>query len=460
MRIRVRLALLFAAGTAAVAVLGGIVFVHELSGGLQKSMLVSLQTRVNAVGQEVPGRGQEQQVRDPGVPVPIGSVGDSESLTQVISVAGVVLDASGPGTLRSLLSRVQRTATLRHSTVLTRHVPGQSTAFLLLASPTDDRNRIVVVGETLETLQDAVHRVEVGIIVGGAVGVLAAGLAAWLLAGAALAPVERMRRQAADISEHDGDAMLAVPRTHDEVAALAHTINGLLARLHGALGRQRELVSAAGHELRTPLSILRGELELAERPGRSVEDLRNAVHEAASQTDHLIHLSEDLLLLSRSDESDPLVLLAPEDLVSLVRSFVASFEGRAAERGVALEVAGPDALPAVVDAPRLRQMVDNLVDNALRFSPPGTVVTVRISSGAGQATVEVLDRGPGFPVDYLPKAFDRFWRGDSSRSRDHGGAGLGLAIVKSLATAHGGNVEEGNRPGGGARVAMTLPRCG
>jgi len=130
--------------------------------------------------------------------------------------------------------------------------------------------------------------------------VLAAGLAAWVLAGAALRPVERMRRQVADITDQDRDVQLAVPGTRDEIARLAVTVNGLLTRLQHALERERGFVADAGHELRTPLAILRAELELAARPGRSREQLASAMVSAVQETDRLARLAEDLLLLARA----------------------------------------------------------------------------------------------------------------------------------------------------------------
>jgi signal transduction histidine kinase len=290
------------------------------------------------------------------------------------------------------------------------------------------------------------------------VAVLLAGVGAWLLAGAALRPVERMRREAAEISDRDLDRRLGVPATRDEIAALSTTINALLARLQEALHRERGFVADAGHELRTPLAILRAELELAARPGRSREALVDAINEAGEETDRLIRLAEDLLLLARADNHQPFLRLRRLSVPDLLHAAARGAATRAAEREVTVAVHVPPILDVAADPDRLRQAVDNVVDNATRHSPCGGVV--ELSAGVarpGVLTIEVDDRGPGFPVDFLPHAFDRFHRAGDARSRDDGGSGLGLSIVRAIVRAHGGKVAAANRAGGGAAVTIELP---
>jgi hypothetical protein len=270
-----------------------------------------------------------------------------------------------------------------------------------------------------------------------------------------------MRREAAEISDRDLDRRLGVPATRDEIAALGTTINALLARLQGALHRERGFVADAGHELRTPLAILRAELELAARPGRSREALVDAINEAGAETDRLIRLAEDLLLLARADNHQP--FLRPRRLS--VPTCCAP--RRAAQRPgrPSAEVTSHRHVPEILDVPadpdRLRQAVDNLLDNATRHSPRGGVV--ELSAGIarrGVLAIEVEDRGLGFPVDFLPHAFDRFHRAGDARSRDDGGSGLGLSIVRAIVRAHGGAVVATNRAGGGAAVRIELPAVG
>jgi signal transduction histidine kinase len=234
-------------------------------------------------------------------------------------------------------------------------------------------------------------------------------------------------------------------------------MNELLGRLQGALARQRALVADASHELRTPFAVLRGELELASRPGRSREELAAAVEHAGEEAARLARITEQLLFLARSDEDR--IQPRPEltDIVLLLTRSAEHAAARATAAGVRLTVDAPAGLVAEVDPDRIREAVDNLVDNALRFAPAGTPVVIAARAGGPGLVIEVRDRGPGFPPEFLPHAFERFARPDSGRARTDGGAGLGLAIVSAIAQAHGGRAAARNQPGGGGAVALELP---
>ncbi|MEU3509774.1 HAMP domain-containing sensor histidine kinase [Streptomyces longwoodensis] len=289
----------------------------------------------------------------------------------------------------------------------------------------------------------------------------AAGLAAYWLAGSALRPVDRMRRRLAEISEQDTGARLETPATHDEIATLAATMNDVLDRLSDAPAQQRGFAADAGHELRSPLTTLKAGLEPAGQPGRSMQELVAAVSAAARDTDRLIRLSEDLLLLSGIDEGRLVVrpqLLAP---AALLGEAVRSVAPTAAERTVRVRLRADDGVRVVADPDRLRQAVDDLLDNALRYAYEDSEVEVGLTVvGAGpsaRAVIEVRDHGPGFPPAFLPPSFERFRGADAARSRHAWGAGRGLAIVRSIARAHDGDVTADNAPGGGARERLELP---
>ncbi|HET6793599.1 MAG TPA: HAMP domain-containing sensor histidine kinase, partial [Acidimicrobiales bacterium] len=243
----------------------------------------------------------------------------------------------------------------------------------------------------------------------------------------------------------------------DELASLGSTLNDLLERLRGALSNQRSFVTAAGHELRTPLANLRLELELAARPGRSRQELAAAVQGAAAEVDRLSRLAEDLLLLAHRDEAGVKLFRSPCDVAAVASASVESFAPEARRRGVVLSLDAPAPVEAEVDEARLRQVIDNLADNALRYGSDGGRVTVAVRAEDGEAVVEVGDTGPGFPEDYLPVAFERFTRPDGGRGRADGGTGLGLAIVRAIVDAHGGTVTAANGGGGGAVVTVRLP---
>jgi two-component system OmpR family sensor kinase len=320
---------------------------------------------------------------------------------------------------------------------------------------------LAIAGASRSANDEAVGEVTLGMLVAGPVLVLFVAILTWLLGGAALRPVDRMRRDAATLSTQGGEGRLRVPDTGDELAALASTLNELLERLQLSLARQRTLVSDAGHELRTPLAVLRTELELADRPGRTREELAEAVSHAAVEADRLSQLADDLLFLARADEGEPLVRPQAMDVSALLCGAARAFRARAEALGVDLVIDVPDELPALADPAALRRAIDNVLSNALEHSRSGGEIRLAAtrSSEGGPLLLSVSDTGPGFPTDFLPHAFERFRRADAARRHGtgHAGTGLGLAIVAEVAAAHGGLARAGNREGGGASVELELP---
>ncbi len=465
MPVRIRLGLLFALVTAVLIGAGGFVFVSKLTASLRGSLAATLQVRAAATVKALPEGDTGDQKDSGGSPrtSPLRATRSCltpgvDSLSQVIGPAGTALPQAGTCNGQPLLAGTDL-ATARRAVLVTEVPSAQGAApMLLYAEPVRRRpGTVVVTGASLSTVDAAAWEVTKTLAIVGPIAVLLAGLAAWLLAGAALAPVTRMRRQAAEISARDQDAFLSVPRSRDEIAALASTLNGLLSRLQGALSQQRGFVASAGHELRTPLSALRAELELADHPDRSRADLAAAIRAATADTDRIIRLAENLLLLARSDDGRPVVALRTMSIGAVLGPCAAGFAGLAAAQEVTIDSEVTDGLTADLDELRFRQVADNLLANALRFSPPGSTVVLRARPDGPAVLIEVLDEGPGFPADFLPRAFDRFSRPDDSRSRQDGGAGLGLAIVRALVEAHHGTVTVGNRPGGGAWARVVLP---
>jgi signal transduction histidine kinase len=285
----------------------------------------------------------------------------------------------------------------------------------------------------------------------------------WLLTRAALLPVERMRLQVADLDARNAGAGLQVPDSHDEIARLGQTFNRLLSRVHVLVAREQALVADAGHELRTPLTVLKGELELARRPGRSIDELSRTVDVAAEETNRLVRLTEDLLFLSAEDDAQP---PARErfDVSDTVAAAVRAAAATEWARELQIVAAGGEQVFARGRAEWIRRAVDNLLANAVRYAPPGSAVTVSVRQDTEATEIAVADDGPGFPPDFLPVAFDRFTRADGSRARDAEsstrweGSGLGLAIVQSIMARHGGTAAASNRPDGGAQVVLRWPR--
>lgn len=449
MRLRGRLALLFAVATAVLITVAGLVFVLQLRVSVDASLDPGLRARVAVVADEFGSEG--------GFP----PAGVADGFVQVSSLDGAMLAATPSAGQVPLLDPAQRLRALAGEVSFTATLHGDRSRVLATTVQTEQGRVLMVVGTGTGVSDAAVGRAMSALLMGGPPAVVLAGIGAWLLAGAVLRPVERMRRTAAEISDRDLDRRLEVPATRDEIAALGTTINALLARLQDALARERGFVADAGHELRTPLAILRTELELAGRPGRSRDDLVEAVGLAGEETDRLIRLAEDLLLLARADNAQPFLRPAALSLPSMMEAAVRGAGARASGRDVTVVWTGPGELVVSADQDRLRQAVDNLLDNATRhatdYSTVEVTATVTAANPCDVVAIRVADRGPGFPPEFLPRAFERFHRAEHARSRDSGGTGLGLSIVRAVAEAHGGRVYAGDRPGGGAVVTIELP---
>ncbi|CAN5756137.1 ATP-binding protein [soil metagenome] len=317
--------------------------------------------------------------------------------------------------------------------------------------------RTVIVGTNLEHREAALARLAELMSIGGPVTLALVTAIGWLLAGAALRPVDQMRKEAAAISAGEPGRRLSVAASGDEIQRLGDTLNAMLDRLEEAIQRERRLVDDASHELRTPLGILRTELELALGRARTREELEAALRSASEESDRLSRLAEDLLTLARSDGGRLPVRKERVRLEELAGRAVATFEGRAAAAGLRIQLDVPPSATAELDEVRARQALDNLLDNALRHTEAGGRVTVSVTQDVTATIIAVRDSGEGFPDDFLPRIFEHFARSDSARSRHSGGAGLGLAIVKAVAESHGGRVSACNCPQGGAIVSLSLP---
>ena len=329
---------------------------------------------------------------------------------------------------------------------------------------------IRVVAAPLNDLNHTVGRLVALELVIGAVVLL-------LLAGAGYFVIRRSLRPLVDV-EHTAVAIAGGelsrrvpdldPRT--EVGRLTRALNAMLGQIEHAFARQREseqsaraseermrrFVADASHELRTPLTSIRGFAELyrqgAVREPREVSRLLRRVEDEATRMGLLV---DDLLLLARLDQERPLTF-APVDLLTVVGDVVHDARAVAPERTIDLTV---DDQPPIVlgDEPRLHQVIANLLMNAVRHTPPDTDVQVRLSASDGRAVVAVVDHGPGLSAQARQRVFERFYRVDSSRTRDEGGSGLGLSIVAALVAAHGGKVQAEETPGGGATFVVQLP---
>ena len=303
------------------------------------------------------------------------------------------------------------------------HLPGSEAPVRLLAGPAEaDGGRvIVVVGSALDDRDEELAQLLALLLLGGPIALLLASGAGYLLATAALRPVEAMRRRAADISAGVPGERLPVPDARDEISRLGHTLNEMLERLEAAFARERSFVADASHELRTPLAILKTELELARRSGRSIEELEAALRSAAEETDRLARLADDLLVIARSDQGACRSGPARWTSASCSRAFGRRFARRAEDAEIDLRVVAAPGLRAELDRFRVEQALGNLVDNALRYGTGPVELIAR--AGPEGLDLAVRDRGPGFPPGFAAHAFERFTRADSGArpaARDSG----------------------------------------
>jgi two-component system, OmpR family, sensor kinase len=314
--------------------------------------------------------------------------------------------------------------------------------------------RTIVVGQSLGDRDDAVRQLLAQLVIAGPIALLLSAALGYWLAGAALRPVEEMRVEAAAISGADPGRRLPVGKARDEITRLAETLNAMLRRLERAIEKERGFVADASHELRTPLALMKAELDLALRKPRTGAELNEALRSAAAETDRLVRLAEDLLVLAQADDGRlPLRRddLHAADLLSTVRE---SFRARAEESGRTIEAEAANGVAFSGDRLRLEQALGNLVDNALRHGS-GAVRLSAIDRN-GRVELHVVDEGQGFPPDFLPRAFERFGRADAARTS--GGAGLGLALAAAIAQAHRGSAHATNHDGGGADVWLAIPK--
>ena len=342
---------------------------------------------------------------------------------------------------------------------------------------TDDEQRtFVVVGQTVQTSAGtwamwsarstssnelALRGLDAVLLVGALLLLLGFGAASWLLATAALRPVSAMRRQAEQLGEGTTDAQLPVGRTQDELSELATTLNRFLSRVQASSAREKQMVSDAAHELRTPLAVLKTQLELAHNDFGDADALARQVGAAEASVDRLASLASNLLELSRIESKE--ASTSTSTAAALTDEFMGSVD-RARMLALNTSVAVDFTLSPIDDDAEFRmgaqafgRLVDNLFSNAINAVDDAGTVQATLTQGEERLLLTVLDDGPGMPDDFVPVAFERFTRPDASRATSTGGSGLGLALVRALAREAGGEVSaENTHPG--LRMSVFLPK--
>jgi heavy metal sensor kinase len=284
-----------------------------------------------------------------------------------------------------------------------------------------------------------------------------AALGAYVLVGRALKPVERITGAAERITLHSLEERLPVSQTGDELENLSLALNRMITRIDDAYEYTRRFIADASHELRTPLTILRGELEHVLNTHHLNAEARETLASNLEEVERLGKIVEGLFALSRLDAGEAQAETVKFDLTALAQTTTEQMCLLAEDKGISLQCDGPSAVFIEGDRARLKQVIVNLLDNAIKYTPEGGRVLVRTSAIDNKAILEVADNGLGIPAGALPHVFERFYRVEKGRSRELGGAGLGLSIVKSICAAHHATVAVESREGEGSTFRVTLP---
>jgi signal transduction histidine kinase len=443
--LRGRLALVFALVTAVLCLLVGVLVDYQYRNALRDALDDGLVTRFDNLERDLATSGDLSV--EPTLP-------DAEAFAQIVDVDGEVVNAAPRALLeRRVLTRDELAeARTKRITIERSAAPGDQRS-RLLAGPAGQKGLglVVVIGTSLQEAIDAQQRLELALVIGLPLLAAIVSIGGWFLAGAALKPVRDLVEEADEISAvaaRGHRRRLSVPETGEELADLARHLNELLARIEGALEHERAFLDDASHDLRTPISIVRSELELARMQTEEGSELARALDSSLEEVDRLDRLAVNLLVLARTRSAGP-PRPEPVELGALSQRAAETVARSRDGEAVPVEVTGSAEIRGDEDA--IERAVLNLVENAARHADRR--VDVAVSTVGDDAVVVVRDDGPGFPPELLGHAAGRFVRG----AADEHGAGLGLAIVDAIATAHGGELVIENRPGGGAEVQLRVP---
>jgi heavy metal sensor kinase len=315
----------------------------------------------------------------------------------------------------------------------------------------------IQIGTSLDQYEGEMRKLRFVLLTVLPVGMVAAVISGYWLAGRALRPIQWITDTTRRITAQSLAERIPVLNQEDELGRLADTLNAMIGRLEHAFDAMRQFTADASHELLTPLTAMRTETEVAFRTERPIEHYQRVLASILEEIERLTKLADNLLLLSREDTRAIQLSRSPVRLDETVRGVAEHVAVLADAAGVKLQIGQLPAASIEADVDCLRQVLFNLLDNAVKYTQSGGSVTVRGHATDTEATVEVIDTGIGIPAESLPRVFDRFYRVDKSRSRQMGGTGLGLSICKALIERHGGRIEVESAEGKGSTFRVVLP---
>lgn len=381
---------------------------------------------------------------------------EDASIAQVLDAQDRVVDATPVSPRRPLLGRADLATARGKPLFVDVRLGSEDTPARLLATATGEPGTVVIVGQSLETRDEAVQQLKAQLAVGAPIVLIIASLVGYLAAAAALRPVRAMSRQAREIESAALDTRLTVPVAQDEIAELGTTLNAMLDRVAATLEHERGFIADASHELRTPLAIIAAEIHVALETVRDERGYRDALLSLAAQHGRVVRLAEALLVLARADQNRLPMRAEPLDAATAVTACADRFAASAEQAGLRLVCEVEPDLFVLADEIRVDQLLDNVVENALRYAE--REIRLGASRVGDAAVIRVRDDGPGFPPAFAARAFDRFAVAEESRTGGH--AGLGLSIVEAIARAHGWTVSLPSGEGGGAVVEVRMPTIG
>ena len=314
---------------------------------------------------------------------------------------------------------------------------------------------IVQVASPLSALENALDDLRQLLTVMLPLLIVFTGVIGWVLAKLSMRPVDRMIKAVQQITAQSLRRRVPEPQTRDEIQRLAVTFNDMLSRLDRAFQSQRHFLQDASHELKTPLTILEGEMSVALKRQRSPEEYESVLRSCLEEIERLTSIVHNLLTLARLDDREIVLQRAAVDISDLACGVLEDMQILAAQKSIRLSCSAVGPLTVSADPQFLRQVLINIIGNAVKYTPEGGAVTVAIQREASRATVAVRDTGIGIRAEDLPYIFDRFFRVDESRSS--AGFGLGLSIAKSIIEAHGGTITVSSEPGTGTCFSIMLP---